>query len=350
MNPKVRHSVMFSERVGDDTLVYDTVTHTAHRLTATAAAVWRLADGTRSIDALAEALKAEGVPDADETLVLTAVDALEEAGLLTGEPAPEIERLSRRAALAKVATVALPLVASIVVPTPAEAGSRGYDSGTSPSPTCAASVNPSSASAPAAGGSGTVHVLVDSGCAWLASSDASWLTVASASGQGNGSFTWLAQANTTTSSRSGTITVPSGTSRPTVVVSQPGRSVTQNNGTYAGTATLRQSTDMPCSTGTFADSYSAESVVNVTSDGKGTIVHRNLTAGTERSYPITYVGWLSDGNMEIRTTSQNWVIGTHAVTGSLSAVIVGNYFKSSESLSVSILRCASYYDLTATKK
>jgi hypothetical protein len=343
---------MLSERVGDDTLVYDTAAHTAHRLTAPAAAVWRLADGTRSIEALAAALRAEGVPDADETLVLAAVDSLEEAGLLTGEPAPEIERMSRRAALAKVATVALPLVASIVVPTPAEAGSgESHSTPTpTPTPTCSITATANSPSAPASGGTGTIQVTTGSTCDWTASSNASWLTVTPTSGRGNGSVSWSAQANTTTSSRSATVSIAVGSAAATITVSQEARSVTQHNGTYAGSAVLRQSTDMPCPTGTFSDSYNAETVVNVTADGKGTLVHRNLTAGTERTYPITYVGWLSDGAMEIRTSSQSWVIGGNSVLGSLSAVILGNMCKSSESISVSILRCASYYDVTATKK
>ncbi|MDO8836956.1 MAG: PqqD family peptide modification chaperone [Vicinamibacterales bacterium] len=354
MNPQVRHSVTFSERVGDDTLVYDTVTHTAHRLNATAAAVWRLADGTRSIGALAEALRAEGVIDADETLVLAAVDALEEAGLLTGEPAPEIERLSRRAAIAKVATVALPLVASIVVPTPAEAQSSeahspGGGASPTPTPTCSITATANSPSASAAGGTGTIQVTTGSTCDWTASSNATWLTVTPTSGRGNGTVSWSAQTNTSTSSRSAIVSVAVGSAAATITVSQEARSFTQHNGTYAGTTVLRQSSS-PCPSGTFVDSYSAETVVNVTSDGKGTIVHRNLAAGTERSYPITYVGWLSDGALEIRTTSQNWVIGANSVTGSMSAVILGNQCKSSESASVSILRCASYFDMTATKK
>ena len=68
------------------------------------------------------------------------------------------------------------------------------------------SVSPSSISAPSGGMSGTFNVITSSGCPWSATSNAAWLTTSSA-GTGNGSVSYTVAANTSTSGRSGTITV-----------------------------------------------------------------------------------------------------------------------------------------------
>jgi hypothetical protein len=60
----------------------------------------------------------------------------------------------------------------------------------------------------ATGGAGTLNVTVGSGCAWTATSNASWLTVQSpGSGNGNGAASFSVAANTTTSARSGALSV-----------------------------------------------------------------------------------------------------------------------------------------------
>src|SRR4029450_8523381 len=54
---------------------------------------------------------------------------------------------------------------------------------------------------------GTVNVNTTTGCAWTASSNASWITISGASsGSGNGSVSYLVLANIG-GSRSGTLTV-----------------------------------------------------------------------------------------------------------------------------------------------
>ena len=61
---------------------------------------------------------------------------------------------------------------------------------------CTASLSSSSATVAAGGGDGTFDVGTAAGCAWTASSDASWLTVtAGASGSGTGTVRYLAAAN-----------------------------------------------------------------------------------------------------------------------------------------------------------
>jgi len=70
--------------------------------------------------------------------------------------------------------------------------------------TCDYSLSVSSRSDDATTATGSVSVTADTGCAWTAQSDASWLTVTSgASGSGNGSVGYAVDANPSTSQRVG---------------------------------------------------------------------------------------------------------------------------------------------------
>jgi hypothetical protein len=72
---------------------------------------------------------------------------------------------------------------------------------------CTFSISPTQESVPSAGGGGRVTVTAPDGCAWTASSNAPWLTIASgASGSGAGAVQYTAAA-TTGPARSGTLTV-----------------------------------------------------------------------------------------------------------------------------------------------
>ena len=73
---------------------------------------------------------------------------------------------------------------------------------------CCATINPTSQSAPVAGGAGNqVAVTIAGGCAWTATSNAPWITINNgASGSGNGSVSFTVAANGG-AARSGTITV-----------------------------------------------------------------------------------------------------------------------------------------------
>jgi hypothetical protein len=73
---------------------------------------------------------------------------------------------------------------------------------------CSYTINPTSQSIGAGGGAGsTIAVTAGTGCAWTASSNASWLNVGSAaSGNGNGNATFTVGANTG-AQRTGTLTV-----------------------------------------------------------------------------------------------------------------------------------------------
>ena len=80
-------------------------------------------------------------------------------------------------------------------------------------PTCTFSVNPLTASVPAAGGSGTATVSTAAGCAWTAKSSADWLHITSgSSATGNGLVAYSVDANSG-AARSATIAV-SGPAQP----------------------------------------------------------------------------------------------------------------------------------------
>lgn len=128
MTPQSRKEQLLTQRVGDELVVYDEQTHEAHRLNRTAAEVWEQADGARTVPELASSLRqslaAEGgteVGDQEsEELVRLALDNLDRAGLLVrGLPAIN-EPMSRRQMFV-VAAALVPVVASIVAPTPAQA-------------------------------------------------------------------------------------------------------------------------------------------------------------------------------------------------------------------------------------
>jgi len=74
-------------------------------------------------------------------------------------------------------------------------------------PSCTPTIAPSSASIPAAGGTGSVTVTAGAGCAWTAASNAAWISItAGSSGIGNGTVSYSVAANGA-SARSGTLTI-----------------------------------------------------------------------------------------------------------------------------------------------
>ena len=106
--------------IADEVVLYERTTWRAHCLNPSAAAVWRLCDGHRSVAEIARTLEWE------EDLVWTALLHLNESELLGNEvpPMTATYRLSRRELVKKIgigASIALPVVTSILVPTPSAA-------------------------------------------------------------------------------------------------------------------------------------------------------------------------------------------------------------------------------------
>ncbi len=78
----------------------------------------------------------------------------------------------------------------------------------SASGSCTFSLNSLSNSFSAAGGSQTVSVLTQSGCAWTAASNSAWISITTGgSGSGNGNVNYSVSQNTSTNSRTGSMTI-----------------------------------------------------------------------------------------------------------------------------------------------
>jgi hypothetical protein len=130
MHPVARSQGIATESVGEDLIIYDLERDRAHRLNPTAAHVWRHADGQRGVAELAEVLRRDLDPAADENLVWCSLDRLAGAQLLQNTPPrpADAARASRREFVRKVGAVGalsllLPLVTSIAAPTRAAAQS-----------------------------------------------------------------------------------------------------------------------------------------------------------------------------------------------------------------------------------
>jgi hypothetical protein len=127
VKPQSRRRGLLIRELPDEVLVYDREQHRAHCLNRTAAVIFRHADGTRSLAELARLLAPETSEAAVEGVVTLALARLAEADLLEGPATavPPAAGLTRRQVARRVgiaAAVLLPAVATIVAPTPAEAG------------------------------------------------------------------------------------------------------------------------------------------------------------------------------------------------------------------------------------
>ena len=122
MKPVARRKGLLTRELPDELLVYERDEHRAHCLNRTAAAVFANADGTRTVADLALLLAPGGDRIESEAVVEEALARLAEAGLLEGGTGAA--GWSRREVVRRVgigAALLLPAVASVVVPTPAEA-------------------------------------------------------------------------------------------------------------------------------------------------------------------------------------------------------------------------------------
>ena len=136
MRPLARRRDLDVTEAGDELLVLDTSSVVAHRLNPTAAAVFRHADGTRTVDDLADMLTTIVSELADRDLVVVALGELEDAGLLEEGPRDDTQarRLSRRRFIRRVgvvgtAALVLPVVHSLSAPSPAAAQSAFCSTG-----------------------------------------------------------------------------------------------------------------------------------------------------------------------------------------------------------------------------
>ncbi len=132
MTPQARQDRLSVQELGDETIIYDEQRDHVHRLNRTAALVWRHCDGRSTISDLASMLQTEIKTPVTDEVVWLALDRLEKEHLLQDRlirpaDAKQITRrqMLRKAALVGGATLLLPVVQSMVAPTPAMAMSIG---------------------------------------------------------------------------------------------------------------------------------------------------------------------------------------------------------------------------------
>ena len=237
MRPESRREQLLTQSVGNELVIYDERTHDAHHLSPTAAQVWRLADGERDVPDLASALRqsidqspgydAATLDEADSLeLVRLALAELDRAGLLT-RALPDLavlgEPISRRRML-NVTAALLPVVASIVAPTPAMAIS------------CTATLN---GPFNVISDGGPITVTIATSCSWLMTSLEGYITPTTAIGSGNGSANFNVGANSSITPRMGKIhvTFPANTGSYDVTVVQSGATTTPTTTTTPPTST-----------------------------------------------------------------------------------------------------------------
>ena len=126
--PRARSEGLVVRDLDGEVLVYDLERHQAHCLNEASALVWRACDGTRRLPELA-AMLAESHPGWDRDTTDYALAQLADRHLLT-DPLPDRSptrmptrrELFRKAAIGGLAIgLGIPLVKSIVAPTPAQA-------------------------------------------------------------------------------------------------------------------------------------------------------------------------------------------------------------------------------------
>ena len=123
--PRARQDGLLVDTVGEELLIYDQNSHTAHCLSPIAACVWRHCDGERDVTALAQ------LTGASENLVADALRELREKDLVDAESPlmqSTVPGISRRELIGRgvrygAAAAAVPLIVSATAATPAMASS-----------------------------------------------------------------------------------------------------------------------------------------------------------------------------------------------------------------------------------
>jgi hypothetical protein len=125
--PRARKQGLVVQELPDEVLIYDRDRDKAHCLNQTAALVWKYCDGKTTVPKMAQRLERDlNTSDVDEKVVWYALDQLSKDHLLEESMVPPavLAGMTRREmvrALGVAAVIAVPLVTSIVAPTPAQA-------------------------------------------------------------------------------------------------------------------------------------------------------------------------------------------------------------------------------------
>ncbi len=125
--PKARRDKLVIQELPDELLVYDQQRDMAHCLNRSAALIWKRCDGNTSIAEISHSVAKELKTPVDERAVWFAIAQFSKDHLLENQPQVPVgmlQGMNRRQmvrTLGIAAVVAVPLVTSIVAPTPAQA-------------------------------------------------------------------------------------------------------------------------------------------------------------------------------------------------------------------------------------
>ncbi|HEX2445287.1 MAG TPA: BACON domain-containing carbohydrate-binding protein, partial [Vicinamibacterales bacterium] len=199
-------------------------------------------------------------------------------------------------------------------------------------PACSFTVSPQSRSIPSAGGSSTFGVTAADGCDWTASTPTSWITITGgASGDGNGTVSLSVGGNTSTSQRSGSLTIAG----ESVTVTQAGQGctydVTPGQRTFqagGGSSTFTVTAPAGCSwTATEQSSWiTIDSGASDSGSGTVSFTVANYTGTAERTATMTVAGQTVDVvqqglacAFDVTPTSRTLTAGTGTSNFSVSA-------------------------------
>ncbi len=127
--PKARREGLLVEKAGSELVVYNLERHRVHCLNDTAARLWALCTGRRTVEQISAQLEIALDPASQDAIVRNGIVELERLGLVEAAECAAQAELSRRELVRKIGIgalavgVALPLISSIVAPTPAYAAS-----------------------------------------------------------------------------------------------------------------------------------------------------------------------------------------------------------------------------------
>jgi hypothetical protein len=126
--PTARRSQVVVSEMGDEVVLYDITEDKVHSLNPTAAFIWKQCDGRRTVADIARSLERQFQAGDSEEMVWSALDQLQRQNLLAERVVKPSKSpgLSRRRMLGKAAAgalLALPLVTTLIAPTPVMAQS-----------------------------------------------------------------------------------------------------------------------------------------------------------------------------------------------------------------------------------
>jgi Zn-dependent metalloprotease len=203
---------------------------------------------------------------------------------------------------------------------------------------CSFSINPTSASFAAAGGTGSVTVTTQAGCNWTAASNNSFITVTSgASGSGSGTVNYSVAANTSTA-RSGSLTIAGLTHSVSQAAAGGGcTNAIVNPGFETGTTPWTISGQVTRSTGTFPHSGTAYMILNGVNSTTATLFE-TVTVPTNGCSNLQF--WLNITTNEAAGAAvfDRLFIEVRSTTGTLLATLATFSNQNSGTAGVYVLR------------